>query len=90
MYEHSAIVSESVQNETVGELEKRYDALAERVVDRQCQIVELLGVLRLDPGRLDFVANADDMGDAVLEQVALLQTKVDSLGTKWKVYIANS
>lgn len=75
VYEHSAVVSKRVQNELVGKLEERYDALAERVVDRQRQIAELLGVLRLDPGRFGFVANADDRGDAVLEQVALLDER---------------
>lgn len=34
VYEHSAVVSKRVQNELVGKLEERYDALAERVVDR--------------------------------------------------------
>lgn len=32
-------------------------------------------MLRLDPGRFGFVANADDRGDAVLEQVALLDER---------------
>ena len=75
MHENSAVVSQCIQNKLIGDLKERDDTFAERVVDVQRQVAEILSVLRFDPVRFGFVSNADDVSDALLEQVGFLQKK---------------